>query len=307
MKKNYHFYIDDVIWVFRDLARQKPKTLFENDYLKVLKNAHDRYDLRVQLNVFYRTDFFYGDDEFTLAMMPDIYIEEWEANSNWLKLAFHAKQEFPDYPYINATYDTLKNNYEAVKKEIIRFAGEKTFTSVVNPHWLPVSYQACKAYYDCGVRILGSSTGKILDTDSYIDKLPYGHKGRMLQNRQPETGLTFRETADTAINISLRGYNHINEEIGTKIHNINDFYFDEKTGLKLKRFCTKLCLNLYKLEEIPKILEECLGKEYIGCGNHEQYFYKDYYAYQPDYGEKIYEMAKILKQNGYKPIYLDEI
>ena len=43
-------YIDDVIWVFRDLTRQRPKSIFGNPLLGALKKAHDQYGLKVQLN-----------------------------------------------------------------------------------------------------------------------------------------------------------------------------------------------------------------------------------------------------------------
>ena len=36
MKRAY-FYIDDVIWLFRDLTRQRPASLFDNFMLKQLK------------------------------------------------------------------------------------------------------------------------------------------------------------------------------------------------------------------------------------------------------------------------------
>ena len=65
MKKAY-FFIDDVIWLFRDLTRQRPASMFDNFFLKELKKAHDLYGAKFQLNVFYRTDFYYGNDEFTL-------------------------------------------------------------------------------------------------------------------------------------------------------------------------------------------------------------------------------------------------
>ena len=35
------FYIDDMIWLFRDLARHQPARLFDNPFLKVLKEALD--------------------------------------------------------------------------------------------------------------------------------------------------------------------------------------------------------------------------------------------------------------------------
>ena len=67
------FFIDDVIWLFRDLTRQNPKSAFENPFLKMLKKAHDEYGLKTQLNCFYRTSFWYGNDEFSLADMTDKY------------------------------------------------------------------------------------------------------------------------------------------------------------------------------------------------------------------------------------------
>ena len=158
MKKAY-FYIDDVIWIFRDLARQKPKSIFDHHFLATLKKAHDMYGLKAQLNVFYRTDFYYGMDEFTLAEMPDIYNSEWEANSDWLRLAFHSLQEFPDYPFINIDYDDMVKVFKLIEKEVIRFAGEKTFTYAINTHWLPVSKDGCRALKDCGAILLGASVG----------------------------------------------------------------------------------------------------------------------------------------------------
>ena len=59
MKKAY-FFIDDTIWVFRDLTRKRPASLFDNPFMKMLKGAHDKYGMKVQLNVFYRTDTYYG-------------------------------------------------------------------------------------------------------------------------------------------------------------------------------------------------------------------------------------------------------
>ncbi|MBE6912433.1 MAG: hypothetical protein E7473_07900 [Ruminococcaceae bacterium] len=56
MNKKAYFYIDDTIWVLRDLTRTKPESLFDAPLFKVLKKAHDEYGLKTQLNLFYRTD-----------------------------------------------------------------------------------------------------------------------------------------------------------------------------------------------------------------------------------------------------------
>ena len=60
MEKIAFFFIDDVIWVFRDIARQKPKSLFDTPFMKMLKTAHDNYGMKTQLNIFFKTDNFYG-------------------------------------------------------------------------------------------------------------------------------------------------------------------------------------------------------------------------------------------------------
>ena len=113
--KKAAMYIDDVIWVFRDLARQRPKSMFDNPLLSVLKEAHERYGLKLQLNCFYRTDMFYGMDEFSLADMTEAYKAEWQAAKGWLKLGFHAYQEFPDYPFVNSSYDDIATAFGRVR------------------------------------------------------------------------------------------------------------------------------------------------------------------------------------------------
>ena len=67
MNKKASFFIDDVLWVFRDLTREQPASLFDNPYMKTLKDAHDKYGVKTQLNVFYKTSFWYGADEFSLS------------------------------------------------------------------------------------------------------------------------------------------------------------------------------------------------------------------------------------------------
>ncbi len=307
--KEAYFYIDDVIWVFRDLARQKPDSLFDNAFMKMLKKAHDDNGMKVQLNLFYRTDFFYGNDEFTLEEMPDVYKKEFEANVDWLRLAFHAKQEFPDYPYVNATYEDVKANYMAVITEIKRFAGPETIAHAVVPHWLPISKEGCRALADCGVKFTSVSVGERREFDGDESVLPYGHAARLKHNRQPETMLFTRKTRDARIAASICGYNHMDEETFQKICITNDSIMDEETRIRFKKLSNagKLCLNLCSLQDIRDTLKEINGLEYIGYGTHEQYFYPDYFAYIPEYAEQIYLASKILKENGYKFITADEL
>lgn len=307
MRKITTFVIDDVIWLFRDLTRNTYKSLFDNPFLKMLKKAHDKYGLKVQLNIFYRTDFYYGNDEFTLKDMTDKYKEEWKNASTWLKFGFHGKQEFPDYPYINADYDDVKANFEDTKAEINRFASLENLTIAVLNHWRPMSKDGCRALYDSGIRLISATTGEKREYDGNPSSLPYGHAGRLLQNRKPETMLFTRNTKDTAIANSLCGYNHISEEEQALTLSTSKFIKDEEIGIIFKNFLAGPVHNLSTKETIRDEMKTYIGNEYIGWGTHEQYFYPEYYAYQPDYEEKLMIGCDELHKNGYEFIFMEEL
>ena len=305
--KQAYFYIDDVIWVFRDLTRQRPKSLFDNSFMKMLKDAHERYGVKTQLNVFYQTDFYYGNDEFSLSEMTDAYKEEWEASTPWLKLGFHAKQEFPDYPYINISYQDMKDNFTKVVEEIARFAGKDSFTYAMIPHWLPVSEEGCRALKDCGIKLLGISAGERFEYDGNPDSLPYGHAGRLLQNRKPETALYKRGTSDLAIDTSLCSYNHLGLDITLPIKYTTETFLDEKTGLYFKDFETGPCLNLIEYKDLKEEFESILDKEFIFYYLHEQYFYPEYFLYHSDYAEKIFYVGEMMQKHGFTHIFAESL
>ena len=309
MTKKAYFYIDDVIWLFRDLARERPKSLYDNAFMSMLKEAHDRYGMKVQLNIFLRTDFYYGNDEFCLSEMPDCYKSEFEEASDWLKFGFHSKQEFPDYPFVNAPYDDVKSLLDETKAEVLRFAGENSFAWGVVPHWLPISREGCRALYDGGIKIMSVSTGERTPYTGDPNTLPYGHAFRLLHNRQPETMLYKRGTRNVAIDSSICAYNHISKELADKMKNTLEYYKDEEIGIGFKRFCVGPCLNLTPLEELES---ECIEKgiesaEYFGYATHEEYFYPEYFAYQPDYRDKLLRAAEIVHSFGYEYFFIHEI
>ncbi len=307
MKKKSYFYIDDVVWLFRDLTREKPKSLFDNFFLKILKEAHEKYGLKVQLNLFYRTDFFYGNDEFTLAEMTDIYKTEWEQNADWIRFGFHAKQEFPDYPYINASYEDVKNNYEAVRNEVYRFATPANWGTTVNPHWRPMSKEGCKALVDCGVKFTCATTGEKKPYNGDPNSLPYGHAARLLQNKKPETATFIRKTKNLSILHSLCGYNHLtDEQLADSLHNLG-YYIDNEIGINIKTFLVGPLIDQSKLADMRAEMEQYAQYEFVGWATHEQYFHKDYLAYQPDIAEKLFIACDVLQQNGFEYIFLEDI
>ena len=307
MKKTY-FYIDDVIWLFRDLTRQRPTQLFDNPFLKGLKEAHDKYGMKVQLNLFCRTDYFYGSDEFCLHEMTDAYKDEFAAASDWLRFSFHAKQEFPVFPHINAEYEDVKSVLDYTKEQIARFASEANFSRVTMPHWFCMSKDGCKALHDGGIKLLGSSYGETCEVPDDRSSLPdsYGKQniGRLLYNRKPEAKFWL----DTGF---LASYNHLTGDVGRATIGTLNTHYDPETGLHFKIFARGhgLTLDEHPTEEACEIARNLLaeGDECITYGTHEQYFYPYYIIHQPEYMEKSHAVAKLMSEAGYTYFFPDEL
>lgn len=302
MKKAY-FFIDDVIWVMRDLTKKRPQTLFENPFMKMLKENHDRYGLKVQLNLFYRTDSYYGYNEFTLADMTDAYKKEFEANSDWLKFAFHALEEFPDYPHINIDYEDTVWLFKNIEKEVFRFAGKDSFSYAVCPHWVVVSKDGVRALRDCGTKLVHSTYGDAAKYEDARDLIPcYHDELRLLNNRKPEA----RVVANGRRFIPLCSFNHIPTEDNKAISGTLKTVYNEELDIHFKNY-HNITLNKTPYEKIYDALTPYLDDEYIGIVDHEQYFYSDYFSYQPDYADRIERMCKCLTEGGFTFINGEEI
>lgn len=312
MRKTYFFYVDDVIFLFRDLCQKPPAHLFDHPFLAMLKDLHERYGMRVQLNCFARTLYSHGTPEpYTIDQTPDTYREEWIANSDWLRLAFHAKQEFPEYPYINATYEEMKADYTFVRDEIIRFAGRETFSDTTNIHFLPASYAASKALVDCGVRILGTSVGEELPRDYDLSKLPKTMYDRLLQNRTEESSWVYGKAWDYGREPipDIKGYNHMTTAEHEVTRTEARLFYNPELGVHYVDFNSDgLVLNANSIEEIEQILEQaiCQNRIHVGFAMHEQYFHSGYADYQYNYAEKVETAIRKMTRNGYEPIFYEE-
>ncbi len=308
MNKKTFFYFDDVIWLFRDLTRERPESIFDHFYLKVLKEAHDEYGMKVQMNVFYRTDYFYGMDEFTLADMTDAYKDEFKANSDWLKFGFHALQEFPDYPFVNVSYEDMVKDFYLTKNEILRFADEKNFALAVCSHWRPISKEGCKALADNGIKLINCTGGDVREYDGDPSSLPYGHLARLLQNRQPETKIFTRVSLNKDISNSICSYNHLTtkqlEETNCNLKTV----YDVELNVHFKRLLTHgVVINLSNISDMENEYEKMLNCEFATIGGHEQYFYRNYYGYQENHGEKLLKACEILSDNGFEFIFAEDL
>ena len=303
------FYIDDVIFVFRDLARDRPKSCWDHFFLKALKEAHETYGLKVQLNVFYRMDFYYGarGAEFTLRDMPADWKDEFQSAKDWLRFGFHSYAEFPDYPFINSSYDDVKFTWDVLTREIERFAGPGMFARAVTPHWGPTSKEGCVALRDCGAKVMWVSDGERYAYAGDRTVLPYGHGMRIENCRKPETAMYWRANEGDDLSVSASGYNHLSTEQMKATCGTYDWIHDRKTGCNFMFFGDDApLLNLYRLEDLPGELKKVFVHDFLIHATHEQYWYKDYFAYQPDSREKLMLAAKLVREAGYDYVFIED-
>ena len=309
--KTYYFFVDDNIWFLRDLAKERPTSLFDHPYLKLFKQMHQKYGMKVQMNIFYQThpksDPLGEAGAFSLKEMPDCYKSEWKENAHWLKLAFHAKAEFPDIPFINITYDEMIFVFSRVRDEIIRFAGEDSFCySHMVPHWNCVSLGGCKALEYLGVQSMVGTHGDVLPENADLSSISKAHIERLMQNRTEPSSWVYHHKYSDVDTLRLKGYNHISNEELQRQDGTKKYFMDENIGMKFKATC-KFALDRCTPEQIVKYLNEDIDKEYIGFGLHEQYFYPKYHNYQPNYAEKVEMAVRIMNENNFKSVFYDEI
>ena len=68
-----------------------------------------------------------------------------------------------------------------------------------------------------------------------------------------------------------------------------------------------MVVNTVKMTDILPCLNRLLTRESIRVMIHEQYFYEDYPAYQPDFEEKLETVLKCLCDNGYQSRFFEEL
>ena len=261
----YRLSLDDNILFLKDISVNSSKytTIFENPYLGFLKEVHDTYGTKIHINIYYQTD------GFNLSDMTDKYREEWSRNSDWLRLSFHALQNEPDRPYLNAGYNQVKEDCEMVKKQIRRFAGDNLLGPVTTLHWGEAKVEGCRALRDSGYKTL---TGYF----NLVDGKPV---------------VSYYLDPEKANHISNRSIwcDNIEGIIFKKIHLvINSYPLNEIIPL---------------LDEVKK---DNRKSAFIDLMIHEQYFYPSYSAYQPDFREKVMTAVKWAADNGYKPSFLSD-
>ncbi|HOB73443.1 MAG TPA: hypothetical protein PKG54_02855 [Phycisphaerae bacterium] len=263
-KPRYRFSIDDNSYFLRDIAQKKYKSLFDCFYLKILRDLHRKYKTRFVLNVFYATE-----DGFELSEFPDRYKGEWQDNADWLKLAFHARSEFPDRLYQHASPATLIADYDKVTEQILRFAGERTCTPPTVIHWAMTQPSAFKPLYQRGVRVLSGYFIRVngrYDINYLLDDERSEYLSRHDALKDFDSGIVFSKV-DIVCN-------------STPIDRI-----------------------VPTLEPLAKDPNQA---EIMDLFTHEQYFWKFYKNYVPDHAERLDTAIRWVTEHGYEPVFFHE-
>jgi hypothetical protein len=189
-EKRYRFSIDDNSFFLREIARERPKSLFDHFYLGILRDLNRAYGAKFTVNVFFATP---GND-FTMAEFPTDYRGEWADNGDWLRLAFHAYAEFPNRPYQNESPGKLAADFDLVAGEILRIAGEDAYAPPTVIHWGMCQAEALPVLRERGVKVLSgffSRHGDNYDVSYHLDRRRCEHTSRHDAIMDWESGIVF--------------------------------------------------------------------------------------------------------------------
>jgi hypothetical protein len=260
----YRFSIDDNSFFLRDIARQKYASLFDCFYLKGLRDLHSKYGTRFVLNIYYTTE-----DDFELPQFPDRYRSEWQDNADWLRLAFHAHANLPDRPYQDASSAQLIAELDQVAEQIVRFAGEQTYTPPTVIHWGMVQPNALKPLYERGVRVLSgyfSRQNDAWDVNYLLDDVRSEYLSRHDALMDFESGIVFSRIDIVCNNVPV-------DRIGPALE---------------------------PLTADPN------QAEIMDLFTHEQYFWPFYSNYIPDHFKRLDTAIQWVTEHGYKPVFFHD-
>ncbi len=257
----YRFSVDDNSFFLRDIAGKKYASLFDCWYLDIFRKLNKKYGAKFVLNIYYTTE-----DGFTLPRFPDRYKGEWEDNADWLALAFHAYANMPNRPYQDAPPEKLIADLDKVAEQIVRFAGEKTYSPPTVIHWGMTRTTAFKPLYERGVRVLSGY---------------FVHRNK--------TGWDINYRIDDK-----------RSEYLSKHDALKDF----ASGIVFSK--VDIVCNNTPIERVAPTLEPLTKDpntaEIMDLFTHEQYFWPFYRRYIPDHAQRLDTAIRWLPERGYKPV-----
>jgi len=297
--KRSNFYIDDHSFLFTELARDRPKSAFDHFYLAGLKEIHKNYGTKFTLNAFYEN----AHHGFLLKDMPDTWKSEFIGNSDWLKFSFHARSEFPDRLYAEATAEEFGRDWDQVQNEIVRFAGEESYIAPVVIHWANIHPAVAQEMIRRGTTCYSTALRlRIMGGPSLADRQKGGDMKSVTQR-----SLSGADRDAGTLGFKMH-YDRIEETGYLEKHHC---YYDPL--LKLFFFRTNgVCCNLVPLDEIEPRLRTTFenaakrGVEIFGNASHEQYTFPCYPNYLPDHMQRLACAARVMRENGCESVFFTQ-
>jgi hypothetical protein len=216
------------------------------------------------LNIYYTTE-----DGFELPQFPDRHKCEWQDNSHWLKLAFHAYANNPARPYQYTPAEHLIADLDKVAEQIHRFAGEQTYSPPTVIHWGMVQPTALKPLYERGVRVLSGNFNcynGIWDINYFLDDDRSEYISRHDALMDFDSGIVFS-------NIDI---------------------ICNSTPIE------RIAPTLEPLTKDPN------RAEIMDLFTHEQYFWPFYHNHIPDHVQRLDAAICWVTEHGYKPVFFHE-
>lgn len=275
-EKKFRLSSDDNIVFLRDLTahRDEYRSIFDHPYLAMYRRVHEETGVCIDLNLFYEGfgNSIWGDERFCLTQVTDKFRDEWEANSGWLRLSFHAAAERPRYPYRTTPYEVIADDCAKVHREIIRFAGEKTLSHTMTAHYGAANEQSLLAVRNLGYR----------NVAGYFEFQPDG--STLVAYHYPK---------------------ELVEHIGER-----DFWRDTLLDITFTRIDRVLNLAKTPEENLAKVREAVASPtrgRFIELMIHEQYFYKSYTNYIERFGDIVLEACRYLKEQDYSGAFSHDV
>lgn len=253
--KNFCFTVDDNIRFFRELMETRPASIFDHPYLAMYRRLHEKFGLKVQLNLFYK------EGDFELPQMTDAYRQQWQENAHWLKMSFHSEWENVK-PYAFSGYREVYDHCKAVNDQILRFAGPDVLGKTTTVHYCRTTNEGLDAMADNGYKALLGLFGTPEEP-----RCSYSAPEELSARIRAGELLPYRGVIMAPIDIVL---------------------------------------NLFSAESILAQLENMKDRRQINVMIHEQYFYPDYMAYQPEFEAKLEATFTWFQSHGYESSFLQE-
>ena len=262
----YRFSTDDNIRFLRDIARHA------GTYQSIFENPYLAFwrEMHAKYGTKIHFNIYYETEGFNLTQMPDKFRHEWQANAGWIHLSMHARANEPDRPYLHASAGQIRADYRSIMHEIERFAGRELTSPVTTVHWGEAPREAIRALRQEGVHVFVS----------YFRSNPDG-------------------LASESLYVPLEQWRYLSG---------HDYWKDRQVDAIHIRH--DIVINTILLEQIVPYLEHIAAdphqSEVMELMIHEQYFYPDYRAYEPDYRQRVEAAIRWATEKGYKPVFYSE-